>query len=133
MNSRIETLLLDDSTMPSTSLDSKFYTTSKDTRTHYLETSNRTGPLIVCLHGLGGSTNTFNTLIDRLPETYRVVLVDFQGFGKSPLTSTSQPLSIQGHVADIHDLVTHIQADSNSVAEGQKVGFEASDCALTVD
>jgi len=47
------------------------------------------------------------------------VLVDFQGFGKTPLASRTARLSISGHVSDIHDLVTFFCKQScNGVEKG---------------
>jgi pimeloyl-ACP methyl ester carboxylesterase len=102
------------------SLSSHFYTTSAGTKTHYLQTGDPTAKLLICLHGLGGSVETFKPLLAYLPRTQNIVLVDFQGFGKSPLTSATKPLSISGHVSDLHNLITHLQAD-NSGLEGEKV------------
>jgi pimeloyl-ACP methyl ester carboxylesterase len=107
--------------MPSHSFESKFFTTSRKTKTHYLQTGNRNGQLVICLHGLGGSVNTFKPLVPYLPIQYNIVLVDFQGYGQTPLTSRTEPLSIDGHVSDLHDLVAFLQTDSNGHAEGRKV------------
>lgn len=114
--------------MASLTFDSRFYTTSRNTNTHYLQTGHRAGPLIICLHGLGGSVDTFKSLVPLLPHRYNIVLVDFQGFGKTPLTSKTEALSIDGHVSDLHDIVSFLQADSNGVADGRKVrGSERND------
>jgi pimeloyl-ACP methyl ester carboxylesterase len=107
--------------MISPTFESKFFTTSKTTRTHYLQTGNRNGRLIICLHGLGGSVNTFKPLVPYLQEQYNIVLVDFQGYGQTPLTSKTEPLSIVGHVSDLYDLVTFLQTDGDSHAKGGKV------------
>jgi 3-oxoadipate enol-lactonase len=107
--------------MASTTFTSKFYTTTRGTKTHYLQTGNENGTLIICLHGLGGSVNTFKTLVDFLPISYNTVLVDFQGFGQTPLNPATEKLSIPDHVSDIHDLVTFLQTGANGVASGKKV------------
>ncbi|KLU88282.1 hypothetical protein MAPG_07269 [Magnaporthiopsis poae ATCC 64411] len=91
-------------------LVSCYFETSRGTKTHYLQSGPPTGPLLIALHGLGGSTNTFLPLLSVIPQTFRTVLVDFQGFGKTPPTAdSSKPLSITGHVADLHDLITSLQ------------------------
>jgi pimeloyl-ACP methyl ester carboxylesterase len=100
---------------------SNFHTTSNGTKTHFLQTGEESGQLVLCLHGLGGSVNTFRSLANRLPQTYNIVLVDFQGFGQTPLNSKTEPLTIGGHVADVHDLITFVQGASHGVAEGRKV------------
>jgi pimeloyl-ACP methyl ester carboxylesterase len=107
--------------MATPSFESKFHVTASGTKTHYLQTGDQNGKLIICLHGLGGSVNTFKSLIPSLPETYNIVLVDFQGFGETPLTSATKPLSISDHVSDVDDLVAFLQSDSNGNAKGGKV------------
>ncbi|KAH8681923.1 Alpha/Beta hydrolase protein [Xylariales sp. PMI_506] len=107
--------------MASPTLTSKFFTTSSGTKTHYLQGGDENGTLVICMHGLGGSTNTFSPLAKVLPDTYNVVLVDFQGYGQTPLTSKTEPLTIPGHVSDLHDLVTFLQTDSQGVAKGSKL------------
>jgi 3-oxoadipate enol-lactonase len=109
--------------MASASFASKFFTTTKGTKTHYLQTGDKNGTLLICLHGLGGSVNTFTSLVKYLPEKYNIVLVDFQGFGKTPLRSKTEPIIFGDYVPDLHDLVTFLQADSGSV-EGSKVCTE---------
>jgi pimeloyl-ACP methyl ester carboxylesterase len=103
---------------------SNFFTTSSGTKTHYLRSGDPNGTFIVCLHGLGGSVNTFTSLVKTLPQSYNFVLVDFQGFGQTALKSKSEPLSIYNHVTDLHDLVTSLQRDSNGAAAGHKVRID---------
>lgn len=90
-------------------LTSSYFTTASGTKTHYLQGGSPSGPLLVCLHGLGGSTETFMPLVPSLPQSYHIVLVDFPGFGKTPLTKSPGPLSIKGHVADLGDLIASLQ------------------------
>lgn len=101
-------------------LKSYVYEAPTGTQTHYLQTGTPGGPLLLCLHGLGGSTNTFLPLLPYLPKTYNINFVDFQGFGQSPL-STEGPFSVAGHVADLHHLITSLQAADDSTAGVQKV------------
>jgi pimeloyl-ACP methyl ester carboxylesterase len=109
-------------------LTSSYLTTASGTKTHYLQGGNPSGPLLICLHGLGGSTETFLPLVSSLLQTHSVVLVDFPGFGKTPLTESARPLSIEGHVADLGDLIASLQGTSSSPASsgvviiGQSLG-----------
>ncbi|KAH8734238.1 Alpha/Beta hydrolase protein [Ilyonectria robusta] len=82
--------------------------TGNGTTLHYLQSGNSHGPLLICLHGLGGSTNTFTPLVSRLTQSYNIVLVDFPGFGKSPVP-TQRP-TIPGYVSDLHDVIASLQA-----------------------
>ncbi|EQB58327.1 hypothetical protein CGLO_01441 [Colletotrichum gloeosporioides Cg-14] len=95
--------------MTTSALTSCYITTSSGTKTHYLLAGDRSGPPLVCLHGLGGSTETFLRLLPVLPSSCNIALVDFQGFGKTPLADRTKKLTIAGHVADLHDLLASLQ------------------------
>ncbi|KAH6670290.1 Alpha/Beta hydrolase protein [Plectosphaerella plurivora] len=103
-------------------MTSSFFTTSSGTKTHFLRSGTLSGPLLVCLHGLGGSTETFAPLLPSLPTSHDIVLVDFQGFGVTPLTDPSKPLFVSGHVADLHDLITSLQAAKTSPSPVTLIG-----------
>ncbi|KAJ0385589.1 hypothetical protein COL922a_006088 [Colletotrichum nupharicola] len=89
-----------------------YITTSSETKAHYLLAGDPSGPPLVCLHSLGGSTETFERLLPVLPSSYKIALVDLQGFGKTPLADQTKKLTIAGHVADLHDLLTSLQESS---------------------
>ncbi|KAH7021202.1 Alpha/Beta hydrolase protein [Microdochium trichocladiopsis] len=91
----------------SPSLDT--FTTPSGTQTHYLQSGNANGPLIICMHGLGGSSKTFLPLLPHIPQSYNTVIVDFPGYGKTP-RNTTQTVTIPGLVADLQALVQHIQS-----------------------
>jgi 3-oxoadipate enol-lactonase len=108
------------------------YTTKNGTRSHYELRGSSTGRLVVLLHGLGGSIRTFEPLLPLLPsQTHGILAVDFEGFGKTPLTDSHEPLSIDRYVADLDDLIAHIQRDrfdekqdrkSNPIIIGHSLG-----------
>lgn len=106
------------SSLPSISLlhrttMSSFYTTKSGTCTHYIESGNKTGPLLLLLHGLGGSTETFAPLIPHLPlTTYRIIAIDIEGFGNTRLNTTQSTISIDRHVEDLSDVISHLQGSS---------------------
>lgn len=104
-------------TMSTPTPASSFFTTPSGTQLHYLQTGTPSGQTLICLHGIGGSTSTFTPLLPFLPQTLNIILVDFPGHGKTPLPKT-QPLSIAGHVNDLHHLITSLQTSS---PEAQKV------------
>ena len=70
--------------------------------------------MLLCLHGLGGSSDTFTNLLPYLPQTYDITLVDFPGFGKTPLNPSHAKLSVVGHVADLGDLIVALQGASST-------------------
>lgn len=89
-----------------------FFPTKNQTKLHYAENGNPDGKLIICLHGLGGSIETFSSLLPSLESTYRIVRMDFEGLGKSPLLSPS--LSIAQYASDLSDLVSYTQRNGHS-------------------
>ena len=50
-------------------------------RIHYRDQGNRDGPVIVLLHGSNASLHTWEPLVKRLGDTYRVVTLDLPGHG----------------------------------------------------
>jgi 3-oxoadipate enol-lactonase len=91
---------------------SHFHLTTAGTKLHYLQFGSTEGPLLLCLHGLGGSRDTFLPLLPVLPKSYKIILVDFQGFGKSPLIKSPNTISVARHVADMGDLIAAVQRPS---------------------
>ncbi|CAK7264087.1 hypothetical protein SEPCBS119000_000820 [Sporothrix epigloea] len=69
------------------------------------------GQFVFCLHGLGGSIDTFAALVPLLDDGFCTVSVDFPGFGQSPRPTGPQArrISINNLVAVLHHLVTSMQ------------------------
>ncbi|KAH7094256.1 Alpha/Beta hydrolase protein [Paraphoma chrysanthemicola] len=107
--------------MATHALASHYHTTASGTKLHYAQTGNRSGSLLLCLHGLGGSIETFFPLLPHLPSTYNIVLVDFPGFGKSPLPEQPDNISIAGHVANLDDLIASLQGASTKAEPNDTV------------
>ncbi|KAJ5747298.1 uncharacterized protein N7511_008994 [Penicillium nucicola] len=85
--------------------------TPNGTNVHYAQSGNESGPLIIFLHGLGGSTKTFDSLLPFLsPQLNRLVCVDFEGFGQTALSSPEVVLSITRYVNDLEHLVKYLQS-----------------------
>ena len=55
------------------------------------------GPAVLMLHGLGGTTSVFQVQAEVLSSAFRVLRMDFRGAGRSPL---AEGVSIPGHVDD---------------------------------
>ncbi|KAF2026262.1 alpha/beta-hydrolase [Setomelanomma holmii] len=103
--------------MATHALTSSYHTTAAGTKLHYAQTGSLSGPLLICLHGLGGSIEKFFPLLTYLPSTYHIILLDFPGFGKSPFPKQPSSISIANHVADLGDLISSLQrASSDSSA-----------------
>lgn len=93
---------------PSTSF---YYKTPSGTNLHYTQTGNPSGPLVILLHGLGGSTKTFQPILQSLsPQVNRLICVDLEGFGQTTLSSPSTTLSVPRYVDDLEHLVASLQS-----------------------
>ncbi|KAL2822391.1 Alpha/Beta hydrolase protein [Aspergillus granulosus] len=91
---------------------SSYQQTPNGTNVHFTQTGNPTGTIIVLLHGLGGSTETFTPLLPHLrPDIYKLVCADLEGLGKTPLSSPDVTLSITRYVNDLESLVASLQSD----------------------
>jgi 3-oxoadipate enol-lactonase len=55
------------------------------------------GPAVLMLHGLGGTTSVFQVLADALSSTYRIVRIDFCGAGRSPV---APDIAVARHAED---------------------------------
>jgi 3-oxoadipate enol-lactonase len=63
------------------------------------------GDAVVCVHGLGGTSNTWTALMPGLAR-YRVVRLDLPGSGRSPAGTT--PLSITRFVDAVRDICSRL-------------------------
>ena len=66
----------------------------------YHEALGSTGPTLVFLAGVGGTTRYWRSRVEPLAQSYRVLLVDLLGFGRSPKPWTRY--TIDRHVAALH-------------------------------
>ncbi|GKT42964.1 monoacylglycerol lipase ABHD6 [Colletotrichum spaethianum] len=101
---------------------STYFTAPSGNTIHYLQSGTSSGPLLVCLHGLGGSSETFISILSTIPKSFNAVLVDFPGFGKSPLNQNLKPVTVAGTVSDIHSLISSIR-DSAGTSNSDKITF----------
>ncbi len=62
------------------------------------------GDPVLCLHGLGASTYSWRELIGPLSKQYKLILVDFRGFGASPKPNDKH-YSIQEHADSIYQFI----------------------------
>jgi pimeloyl-ACP methyl ester carboxylesterase len=101
-------------------MTSHFIDCHNSTRLHYLQEGPLSVSPIIFLHGLGGSTKTFEALRPRLSGSHNLISLDFPGFGKSPPLA-SRP-KIREYVANLHDLITSLQITPDSGGKAPKVG-----------
>jgi len=58
------------------------------------------GPLLVFLPGVGGTTRYWENRVVPLAENHRLMLVDLLGYGRSPKPWTRY--TVERHVAELH-------------------------------
>lgn len=80
------------------------------------------GPAVVCVHGLGGSSNTFTPLMPALAR-HRVIRLDLPGSGRSQRAEGS--LTIERYVATLLDV-----CDRLNVARAHWVGHSMGNIVL---
>lgn len=83
------------------------------------------GPFVLCLHGWGGSTKSFLGVAKELSSFYTVILVDFNGFGRSP--EPDRPYTLDDYVQSVLDIVRYYKMESLSLichSFGGRVGIK---------
>ncbi len=69
-----------------------------------------TGPPLVLLHGLGGSSDTFSNILPALSQTFRVIAYDHRGHGRS--VQRGQDYSLDVMAGDLGSLLDHLGIES---------------------
>jgi pimeloyl-ACP methyl ester carboxylesterase len=77
------------------------------------------GPLLVLLHGIAGSSDTWNDVIEELAERYTVVAPDLLGHGES--AKPRGDYSLGAYASGIRDLLTALGHDRGTVV-GHSLG-----------
>ncbi len=65
------------------------------------------GPLVLLVHGLGGTSNFYQPQVAALAERFTVVRPDLEGSGRSPLSGTP---SVRSYADDLAALLTQLDA-----------------------
>jgi pimeloyl-ACP methyl ester carboxylesterase len=98
---------------------------------YYRQAGVSTGPPIIFIHGLGGSSEFYTPLISSLglERTYSLHLMDLEGHGLSP-TSAASEVSISSYASDFAALAKYVHA-SRAVVIAHSMGcFVALTLAL---
>ena len=77
-----------------------------------------TGPAVVFLHGIGGTSNVYQVQADALSSEYQVIRPDFAGAGRSP---GGGEISIDSHMFDVA-AVLHALGAGPAVIVGHSMG-----------
>ncbi|MDZ7729428.1 MAG: alpha/beta fold hydrolase [Dehalococcoidia bacterium] len=85
---------------------------------HYVDQGS--GPAIVFIHGLGGSTFSWRHAIERFAATHRVIALDLPGFGYSE-RDPSAPLGLDDHARRVARVMETLGVERATVA-GHSMG-----------
>jgi 3-oxoadipate enol-lactonase len=92
--------------------------TAVGTKLLFVETTG-TGPDVVLVHGLGGTTNFFEPLVAPLAERFRVTRYDFNGHGRSPLAGE---LTLESLTAELAQVIESQTASGRAHLVGHSMG-----------
>lgn len=92
----------------------------EDGPVHYIDHGGpRQAPLVVLVHGLGGSHANFAAMAPLLTDRYRVVAVDLAGFGLT--TAGARPSSVRGNADLLHRFTAEL-AGGPAILVGNSMG-----------
>lgn len=77
-----------------------------------------TGPAVLLVHGLGGTTNYYKVLADELRDRFTVIRVDSAGAGRSDVV---QDLSVAHHAEDLVAVLDALEIDTAALV-GHSMG-----------
>jgi pimeloyl-ACP methyl ester carboxylesterase len=97
-----------------------------NTVVHYLEAGQ--GPVLVLVHGLGASAESWRDSIRYLARGYRVVALDLPGYGKSDKPRSNY--SIEYHAAALNDFIDALGRDKVALVGNSMGGWIAAMVAL---
>jgi len=97
----------------------------------FVEDTGADKPAIIFIHGLGGTTNFYEPLVPMLGEHFRLVRLDFDGHGRSPLTGPVDVPSLAKDVGALVDTIAekgaHVVAHSLGALIAQELAATAPD------
>ena len=108
---------------PTGSVDSRLLAKVHDKPVYYKNLGSRSGPPVVFVHGLGGSSEYYRPLIHSLDiaRSHQLWVYDLEGHGLSP-TSPLSRLSIESFAADLSGLFEVEDIPSNATIVAHSIG-----------
>lgn len=100
------------------------YLNIQDARIYIEETGHPEGEPLMMLHGGLGSMADLNPMVEGIPDSYRIIGMDFRGHGRSTLGSA--PLSYAMYQSDVRAVMMHLGIASAIVvgmSDGGIVGY----------
>jgi 3-oxoadipate enol-lactonase len=90
----------------------------------------RKPPVLLLLHAAMGSAKRYYAWVPALARHYRVVRMDLRGHGGSAIPSADQPLTLERLVADVEDLMDHLDCPNAHIVGNSAGGYLAQQLAL---
>ncbi len=84
------------------------FCTTSGFRQHYVDEGSKNSEVIICLHGEPTWGYIYRRFIESLSKTYRVVVPDHMGFGKSE-TPQDKDYTLQTHVDNMTSLIDYLK------------------------
>lgn len=78
------------------------------------------GPVVVVLHGWGAGLDTFNAVAQELQTTFRVVRLDFPGFGQTP--RPKQDWGVKEYAQFLHKFLLKLKVEQPHALIGHSFG-----------
>jgi 3-oxoadipate enol-lactonase len=80
------------------------------------------GPAMIMVHGLGGSSNYFQPLLTAFSSSYTIIRFDWEGLGRSKLDlASTDKITIPKYVKDLKAIMAHFDLES-AVIIGHSLG-----------
>jgi pimeloyl-ACP methyl ester carboxylesterase len=95
-----------------------------NTRVRVIKSGKPDGPVLVLLHGIGSSLETWNGWASRLGDTYRIIRLDLPGSGETPQPEPDLP-HIDDDLAVVKQVLARLGITRFSVAGNSRGGWLA--------
>ena len=86
------------------------------------------GPVVMFVHGLGGSWQNWLENIPEFARDHRVIAVDLPGFGASEMPA--QPISMEGYARTLEALCAQLDLDAVALVGNSMGGFVGAELAI---
>ena len=87
---------------------SDHFFSSNGVKLYFAETGIKNGQIIILLHGYPESSETWRYLLPGLRDTYRIIMPDMRGYGKSDKPTGTASYDKFSMAEDLHNLTIHL-------------------------
>ncbi|TFB55195.1 alpha/beta fold hydrolase [Cryobacterium tagatosivorans] len=87
----------------------------------HIATDAGSGPVVILVHGIASSSETFRNMVPLLVPRHRVIAVDILGFGQSPAPEDCE-YTLEDHVASLEATIRSLKLDESFTLVGHSLG-----------